>query len=445
MRAERLIALVALATACGGSPPSEPSAPKAAPATEAAGDLCSRIFETRRGDLVVLDADRRAGVSGARFSEQSTTLEQPIEVCGVPRQLDVLIGLRCDDGSSPFASRKEAHAARHGAAVSAGRCGKPVDIYEVPCPEGTHELHFDGYVCTAAELTDEGPHFTELVEQGFTAVIPIRSRVARTPWGVAFRGNDYSMTVITALDSTGFDVDRATAEARQAMGISVPAQAESISTSEGTLRRYRIGGGPEAVTVHELRLAGRPIHVILATGRRRADAEKLVASMPAMGTRVVTNEHEYLDREVVFSTEADDIELITGADPTEKPYVYPAGWKATVSSADNFMARIDTEDGSLSFIHQRLERAESPVDVLADVVGQSTVGERVVVLHRTAEHILVENGDGWTMTMVTVLDGGGALIGILTGQATTFRRLSGATLLLALESIMAGLAGGQPK
>lgn len=90
---------------------------------------------------------RRKGTGIGRFSEHDSTKDEPIEVCGIPAQMEWLLGLTCDDGSRPFASFDHAHAARAGNVGPGGRCGSIVDLYEVPCPEGTHKIFIDAYVC----------------------------------------------------------------------------------------------------------------------------------------------------------------------------------------------------------------------------------------------------------------------------------------------------------
>jgi hypothetical protein len=75
----------------------------------------------------------------------------PIEVCGVTGQTSWLVALECDDGSRPFASLQQAHAARLGNVGPGGRCGMIVDHYQVPCPSGVVDVYMDMYHCTPTE------------------------------------------------------------------------------------------------------------------------------------------------------------------------------------------------------------------------------------------------------------------------------------------------------
>lgn len=97
--------------------------------------------------LSAADYARRKGASVTRYSQASSTAEEPIEVCHIPAQMEWLLRATCDDGSQPFASYDHAHAARVGNVGQTGRCNSYVDLYEVPCPEGTYEIFIDAYVC----------------------------------------------------------------------------------------------------------------------------------------------------------------------------------------------------------------------------------------------------------------------------------------------------------
>jgi hypothetical protein len=91
--------------------------------------------------------NNRRGASARRYSDVATTKEEPIEVCKIPAQMEWLLSLTCDDGSRPFRSFDHAHAARVGNVGPGGKCGSIIDLYEVPCPEGTYKIFIDAYVC----------------------------------------------------------------------------------------------------------------------------------------------------------------------------------------------------------------------------------------------------------------------------------------------------------
>lgn len=90
---------------------------------------------------------RRHGAGVTRYRDHASTKDQPVEVCGMPAQIEWLMAATCDDGSRPFANGQQAHASRVGNVGSGGQCGSIIDLYEVPCPEGTYAIYIDAYVC----------------------------------------------------------------------------------------------------------------------------------------------------------------------------------------------------------------------------------------------------------------------------------------------------------
>lgn len=93
------------------------------------------------------DFDRRKGALIDRFSDADSTKEEPIEVCGIPNEMTWLLAAKCNDGSNPYESYDHAHASRVGNVGAGGRCQSIIDLYEVPCPEGTYAVYIDAYVC----------------------------------------------------------------------------------------------------------------------------------------------------------------------------------------------------------------------------------------------------------------------------------------------------------
>lgn len=93
---------------------------------------------------------RRKAATVTRYSQATSTKEDPIEVCGIWEQggqVEWLLSLSCDDGSHPFSGIHQAHASRVGNVGAGGRCASIIDLYEVPCPEGTYPIYIDAYVC----------------------------------------------------------------------------------------------------------------------------------------------------------------------------------------------------------------------------------------------------------------------------------------------------------
>jgi len=89
------------------------------------------------------------GITNAAQVQSSRAV--PIEVCGVQGELQWLVSLTCADGSSPFASTRDAHGSRQGSIGAGGRCDSIIDLYSVPCPERTYEVYLDMYQCGPGE------------------------------------------------------------------------------------------------------------------------------------------------------------------------------------------------------------------------------------------------------------------------------------------------------
>ena len=83
----------------------------------------------------------------SRFSDLSTSKERPAKTCGAGDSYSALAQLTCDDGSHPFATAIDAGDARVGNVGPGGQCGSIIDLYEVDCNEGKHEVFVDMYWC----------------------------------------------------------------------------------------------------------------------------------------------------------------------------------------------------------------------------------------------------------------------------------------------------------
>jgi len=137
----RLLPLLLVILGCKKTPPAPPVA--------ATGD-CDRP-EGMFGPVVIADRSQRYGANITALASAQTSKAQPIEVCGVPEQLQWLTSARCADGSVPFSSPGDAHAARSGSVGEGGRCGSIIDLYLVPCPEETYNVFMDLYVCAPGQ------------------------------------------------------------------------------------------------------------------------------------------------------------------------------------------------------------------------------------------------------------------------------------------------------
>ncbi len=89
----------------------------------------------------------RYGSSATHYSQLQTTLQRPLEECGLQSALEHLSQLACDNETQPFATLESAHNARKGSMGSGGRCASIVDVYEIVCPESRYLIHVDMYFC----------------------------------------------------------------------------------------------------------------------------------------------------------------------------------------------------------------------------------------------------------------------------------------------------------
>lgn len=430
--------LVGLASACGGkaNPAGpQPAAAPAAPPGVASGDVCSQTHELRKGNVFLVSQQARAGSRGPRFSDQRTSPDSPVEVCNVNRQLDLLMELRCDDGSAPFADREAAHAARHGSIGSAGRCKVPVDLYRVPCPEKTYGLHFDIHMCTLGEVGREGPYLTRFVDAGYTALIPVATLPTRTKWGLHVQGDAYMISVAADLagEAAPFEGESTVTRLRSQMSVVAPEAVETTAESYGTRSEYAIIIGNTQLEVVELTLPSSRRVVMLA---RRADDSKaaaLEAKLPEIANGFVANDHRHLTEEELFTPRSDrlDIEVDEVAGST---YVYPQGWKVVYTSKDRYVARTETKDGSLSFIQHRVARKEVGDGLLSDLFRRLLRSETITLHYFSSTAFLVEGDDSFNMTIVLPADDQ-FVVGTLGASPVAFRANDGALLLKMLVTM----------
>jgi hypothetical protein len=101
--------------------------------------------------LTTEQASRRWMATETDISKVKSSIENPIEVCGVPGQVMWLMNVTCPDGSHPHTDPEATHWSRIGSVGQGGRCGAIIDLYPVPCPDGDYEVYMDMYMCTQAE------------------------------------------------------------------------------------------------------------------------------------------------------------------------------------------------------------------------------------------------------------------------------------------------------
>jgi hypothetical protein len=124
------------------------SSPEPLPGAERAEIECTKPGLFGPSIVSAHDYEHRHGADASRFSDFTTSLERPLEACGIDAALEQLARLTCNDGTNPFGGDPhQAHASRAGSMGSGGRCDAIIDLYEVPCPEGEHSVYVDMYFC----------------------------------------------------------------------------------------------------------------------------------------------------------------------------------------------------------------------------------------------------------------------------------------------------------
>ena len=89
----------------------------------------------------------RRGATAKRFSELTTSPEEPVEVCGIEGEVDWMTTMTCNDGSNPYESKEVVNDRRDSFLDRGGRCNSIVNRFTVPCPEASYKIYFDRYVC----------------------------------------------------------------------------------------------------------------------------------------------------------------------------------------------------------------------------------------------------------------------------------------------------------
>lgn len=89
----------------------------------------------------------RRGVSTAKFSQFKTTQQLPLQVCGIPGELDWLTRVACDDGTRPYKTQEEALDRRDAWIGRGGDCNSVLDRFTVPCKEAIYTIYIDRYFC----------------------------------------------------------------------------------------------------------------------------------------------------------------------------------------------------------------------------------------------------------------------------------------------------------
>ncbi len=145
-----ILALMFLVACAGGGGTAH--LPTAPPDDEVSEIDCDRPHGSDNVYVTAEQFAKRLGASAKKFSEVRSTLARPAEVCGVSQELDLLTRLRCNDGSNPYRDRRAAHRSRRGSTAPAGRCGSPIDAYEVPCPEAFYRVHIDIHICPERDM-----------------------------------------------------------------------------------------------------------------------------------------------------------------------------------------------------------------------------------------------------------------------------------------------------
>jgi hypothetical protein len=177
---KRIVAasVLVIAASCGGSqkpaPQAAADAPDAASRFETASGAAAVSSPTSATESPVAQACKRRnddpfdafdlsgeqmlarrGLGDRTFADTASSLDAPIEVCGLMSSLDYLTRMTCADGSRPWgADKRKAHSSRSGSRQGKPRCGDigpMIDRYEVPCPEARYAVFIDMYECGPGE------------------------------------------------------------------------------------------------------------------------------------------------------------------------------------------------------------------------------------------------------------------------------------------------------
>ena len=100
------------------------------------------------GPVLMPTADIRKPPADTNLPAVNSSKESPIELCGIEAELAWLVALRCQNGSAPLRTMRDASAARSHS-MRAGRCDSMVDLFDVNCPERTQAVYVDAYVCAS--------------------------------------------------------------------------------------------------------------------------------------------------------------------------------------------------------------------------------------------------------------------------------------------------------
>lgn len=93
----------------------------------------------------------RRGVQAKRFADVQTSVEEPVEVCGIEGEIEWMMAVKCNDGSNPYGTMAEVNEGRDSWLDRGGQCNSVLDRYTVSCPEATYTIHVDRYLCPKTE------------------------------------------------------------------------------------------------------------------------------------------------------------------------------------------------------------------------------------------------------------------------------------------------------
>lgn len=103
---------------------------------------------------ILVDAaawQQRRGANARTFADVTTSVSEPVEVCGIADEIGWLKRMACVDGSRPFQNVGAEGPKRDSWLSRGGRCESVIDRYTVACPEKTYTIHVDRYVCPIAQ------------------------------------------------------------------------------------------------------------------------------------------------------------------------------------------------------------------------------------------------------------------------------------------------------
>ncbi len=311
---------------------------------------------------MVTTKETRHHKTGKLFSEQVTQAETPLEVCSVQDQLDLLLELRCDDGSNPFKGRTEAHESRVQNIGESGRCGNVVDLYRISCPEKDYDIYLDSYVCIVSELPKGTKPYAQLRIEGADVPVP-------TNWILAESSTEPFRVTLASSPATGMLAVSNVAIASEAEAQDILQEIATewkVPANKATLPKR---GSPTVTSAFGNGLAlsiywadgtetnSKKGHLFAAIGPiDNSHFTRMTSNFALLSDALAPNKHTLVDYEQLLIPEVlrgDDgsIEVAIGSQEHQgREWFAPEDWNVAFSS-NGLTATLKTDSGQVRYIH----------------------------------------------------------------------------------------------